>query len=158
MKNTVEELKQIAISRQNGHKGSIPLYSRRLDDNDPYREAIIGLLGECAFGEKYNLEADLKFRPKGDNHIDFKIKVDNKKLITIYVKTHRNPTKLLIKEWEIKKCSDILVLAHYLSDTNIKFIGWTTKKIMQKQPTEVTSPRLKITNYFMYSQNLMKMK
>lgn len=157
MKPNIEQLKQIAISRQNGHKGSKPLYAKRLNDKDPYREVIVGLLGEVAFGEKYNLEADLKFRPKGDNHIDFKIKINNEKVVTLDVKTTTNPSKILIKEWEINKCSDILILAHYLNETDIKFVGWTTKKIMKQQPKEVTSPILKITNYFLYKKDLKDM-
>jgi hypothetical protein len=157
MKYSIEELKEIAINRQNGHKGSKPLYAKRLNDKDPYREVIVGLLGEVAFGEKYNLEPDLKFRQRGDNHIDFKIKINNEKIITLDVKTTTNPSKILIKEWEINKCSDILILAHYLNETDIKFIGWTTKKIMKKQPKEVTSPVLKITNYYMHKENLKSM-
>jgi hypothetical protein len=156
-KPTIEELKQIAISRQKGHKGSKPLYAKRLNDKDPYREVIVGLLGEVCFGEKYNLEADLKFRPKGDNHIDFKIKIDGKRIVTLDIKTTTNPTKLLIKEWEINKCSDILILAHYKNENDIKFIGWTTKKIMKNQPKEVTSKILNITNYYIYKDNLYKM-
>jgi hypothetical protein len=154
--------RQIAEKRQDLHRKDKPnsensLKGKRYYKDDKYREQTIGLAGEISLGKKYNLEPDLKFRPKGDNHIDFKIKIDDSKIVTLDVKTYQKAFNLLVKEWEINKCSDILILAEYISETNVNFLGWTTRKIMQQQPTKIFSS-LNINNYYLPKDKLYPME
>ena len=146
--NIIEEGRK----RQNAHLES---NSKRYY-KDKNTEHIIGISGEIAFAKKYNLQPDLEIRPNGDNHIDFKIKVNDKKIITIDVKTAQKAYNLLIKKWEINKCSDLLVLAKFHSEDNIEFLGWSTKSIMKKQPIKIFSS-LGIENYYLPKDKLEKM-
>ena len=147
MNNIIEE----GIKRQLAHPQGTKRYYK--DEN---KEDIIGISGEIAFGKKYNLKPDLEIKPNGDGHIDFKIKINDEKIITIDIKTAQKAYNLLVKKWEIDKCSDILVLAKYISETNIEFLGWSTRKIMKKQPIKIFSS-LGIENYFLHKNELKQM-
>ena len=57
------------------------IYQQRSDDEN--KEDIIGISGEIAFGKRYNLKPDLEIKPNGDGHIDFKIRINGDKIITI---------------------------------------------------------------------------
>jgi hypothetical protein len=120
-------------------------------------EDIIGITGEIKFGERYNLKPDLEIKPNGDGHVDFKVKFNDKTIVTIDVKTAQKAYNLLVKEWEIDKCSDILVLCKYNGENNVEFLGWTTKKIMKEQPKKVFSS-LNINNYYLHYTKLNKME
>lgn len=120
-------------------------------------EDIIGITGEIEFGKRYNLKPDLEIKPNGDGHVDFKVKFNNKTTVTIDVKTAQKAYNLLVKEWEIDKCSDILVLCKYNGENDVEFLGWTTKKIMKKQPKKIFSS-LNINNYYLHSSKLNKME
>jgi hypothetical protein len=49
-----------------------------------------------------------------------------------------------------------LVLAKYISEENIEFLGWSTKQIMKKQPIKIFSS-LGIENYFLDKKELQNM-
>lgn len=139
----------LGSERQNAHPNGTPRYY-----NDPNKEDIIGIAGEIAFGNRYNLKIDDSIRPNGDNHIDFKIE-HNGRIITFDVKTANKAYNLLIKEWEINVCADVLVLAEY-NEGNIKFLGWESKREMAKQPVKVFSS-LGIRNYYKHRDLLNNM-
>jgi hypothetical protein len=149
-KPEVNEAEQLGKQRQDAHpKGTKRYYS------DPNKEDVIGVAGEIAFANRYDLEVDKRILPEGDGHIDFTVKINGKNR-TIDVKTAQLPYNLFIKEWEINKCADILVLAQH-KDGNIKFLGWETKKVMQKMPKKVFSS-LNITNYYKKASELRSME
>lgn len=142
---------QLGTQRQNAHPTGTQRYYA-----DPNKEDTIGIAGEIAFGKIYNLKPDLTIKPLGDDHIDFKIKINGGRIATIDVKTAQKAYNLLIKKWEIEKCADVLVLAQYL-EGKINFIGWTTRHIMSIQPTKVFSS-LGIENYYLHRDNLNQME
>ena len=121
-------IRELAEKRNYCHSDSDPRYYK-----DKNLEHIIGLSGELCFAKRYNLKPDLEIRPNGDNHIDFKVKINDEIVSSIDVKTAQKAYNLLIKKWEINKCSDILVLAEFKEENNVNFLGWTTKKIMKEQ-------------------------
>lgn len=142
----------LGIDRQNAHPNGTPRYY-----SDPNAEDIIGIAGELEFAKQYQLNADTEIRPDGDGHVDFKIQYKNK-IITFDVKTAIKAYNLLIKEWEIDVCADVLVLAQYNPlDKQVSFIGWTTNKIMKEQPTKVFSS-LGINNYYLHKSKLFPME
>jgi hypothetical protein len=98
---------------------------------------------------------DERILPEGDDHIDFIVKINNLGT-TIDVKTAQKAYNLLIKEWEIKECADILVLAEY-KDGGINFLGWETKEVMRLMPTKVFSS-LGINNFYRHSSKLRPME
>jgi hypothetical protein len=147
MKN--KEIKLLGEQRQNAH----PLGTRRYY-SDPNREDTIGVAGEAAFAERYNLNVDKRILPKGDDHVDFIAEINNQK-VSIDIKTAQRAYNLLIKEWEIDKCADILVLAQYRKG-KIKFVGWDTKEIMKLMPKSIFSS-LNIKNYYRDKDDLRPM-
>ena len=143
---------ELGKQRQNAHPNGTKRYYK--DENT---EDIIGIAGEIAFANRYGLSPDLEIRPNGDNHIDFKIKINDYIVKTIDVKTAQKAYNLLVKQWEIDNASDILVLAEYKNENFINFLGWTTKKIMKQQPIKIFSS-LGIKNYFLHKNKLNKME
>lgn len=144
--------KELGKQRQNAHPNGTKRYYK--DENT---EDIIGIAGEIAFANRYGLSPDLEIRPNGDNHIDFKIEINDSIVKTIDVKTAQKAYNLLVKQWEMDKASDILVLAEYKNENCINFLGWTTKKIMKQQPIKIFSS-LGIKNYFLHKNKLNKME
>lgn len=146
-----KDIENLGTDRQKAH----PNGTKRYYENENL-EDIIGIAGEIAFGKKYNLIPDTSIRPEGDGHVDFKISFQEKKIITFDIKTAQKAYNLLIKEWEIDDCADCLILAEY-KEGNIKFLGWTTKKIMKSQPKKTFST-LKIINYYLHQSKLYSME
>jgi len=148
------ETTRLGTARQSAHPNGTPRYY-----SDPNVEDIIGVAGEQAFANRYGIKIDESIRPDGDNHIDFKLQyVDgfDVKQLTIDVKTAKKPFNLLIKDWEIDKCADILILAKYNDDKSVELLGWEYKSIMKKQPTKVFSS-LGINNYYKSREQLRPM-
>lgn len=155
MENKKMDAEELGKLRQKAHPSGTKRYYKNENTED-----IIGISGEIAFSKRYNLQPDLEIRPNGDNHIDFKVKFTGdkvQKIFTIDIKTAQKAYNLLIKKWEINKCADILVLAKYTENEPVEFLGWTTKKIMQKQPIKVFSS-LGIENYYLPVEKLHDMK
>lgn len=144
-----EQIKILGEQRQNAHPLGTPRYY-----NDPNREDTIGVAGEAAFAKRYNLEVDKRILPKGDKHVDFIVDINGLKL-TVDVKTAQKAYNLLVKQWEMSKCADILVLAEYRKG-KIKFLGWETKEIMRLMPVAVFSS-LQIKNYYRHKDDLRPM-
>lgn len=145
------EVEKLGIRRQQAHPNGTKRYYR--DEN---KEDIIGVAGEYAFANRYGFKVDEVIRPEGDNHVDFKIKVlSDNKYITFDVKTATKAYNLLIKEWEIDKCADVLILADYNNGDPI-FIGWESRKEMKLQPKKVFSS-LGIMNYYKPANELQPM-
>ena len=142
--------RDIGKQRQDAHPKGTPRYY-----NNPNAEDTIGVTGEIAFARKYGLEIDDSIRPEGDGHVDFEVNVNQNK-VTIDVKTARKAYNLLIKEWEIENCADVLVLAEYKPNGKIKFIGWETKDIMKIMPKKIFSS-LGIVNYHRSKDELRPM-
>lgn len=142
----------LGTERQNAHPHGTKRYYK-----DPNKEDIIGIGGEIAFGKRYNLKPDLEIRPMGDNHIDFKIRLNENLIVTIDIKTAQKAYNLLVKKWEINKASDILILAQYINEEQIEFLGWSTRKIMKQQPIKIFSS-LGIENYFLHKSKLKPME
>ncbi len=128
------EAQRLGKLRKDAH----PHGTRRLYD-DPTLEDRIGVAGELAFAERYGLEVDKEARPEGDGHVDFWLKINGMN-VSIDVKTARKPNWLLCKEWEIKKASDIFVLAHYKSDDDVDIIGWDTRFVMSLMEVQNWKP------------------
>jgi len=144
------DVDSLGKKRQAAHPQGTPRYY-----NDPNKEDTIGVAGETAFAERYSLKVDERILPEGDDHIDFIVKINNSE-ITIDVKTAQKAYNLLIKEWEIKECADILVLAEY-KDGAINFLGWETKEVMRLMPTKVFSS-LGINNFYRHNSKLRPMQ
>ena len=144
------DVDSLGKKRQEAHPQGTPRYY-----NDPNKEDTIGVAGETAFAKRYGLKVDERILPEGDDHIDFIVKINNFD-ISIDVKTAQKAYNLLIKEWEIKECADILVLAEY-NDGIIKFLGWETKEVMRLMPTKVFSS-LGINNFYRHQSKLRLME
>lgn len=125
--------------------------------SDPNFEDIVGVAGEVAFGKKYNLNPDRKLRPEGDKNIDFKVITSSGDIITIDVKTALNPQNLFVKKQNINSCSDILVLAKYINEKVIQFLGYSTKEIMKEQQIRIFSYELGYENYYLHNGKLKSM-
>jgi hypothetical protein len=142
---------ELGTQRQKAHPFGTPRYY-----SDENLEDIIGLAGEVAFAKRYGLKPDLTIRPEGDKNIDFKIEIDGTRIATIDVKTAQKAFNLLVKEWEIQKCSDVLVLCEYFKNESIMFVGWATRKMMQGQPIKIFSS-LNIPNHYLHRSKLKPM-
>lgn len=98
--------------------------NRPLSDN--YEE--IGLLGEWEFGKLCGLMP--KTVVGGDGGVDFELPV----VLTVDVKTARNPKCLLVEAGKVK--ADIYVLAHYGED-GVRLVGWTSAQVVRsKEPID----------------------
>ena len=146
----MDKAKVIGEQRQSAHPQGTPRYYK-----DPNTEDTIGVAGELAFAKMYKLEIDDSIRPEGDAHVDFKVKINDSE-VTIDVKTAQKAYNLLIKEWEIEDCANILVLAKYKSNEEIEFLGWETKDVMRIMPKKVFSS-LGIKNYYRHWNQLRPM-
>jgi hypothetical protein len=144
---------EMGKNRQLAHKNGTKRYYE--DENV---EDIIGICGEIAFAERYQLEVDKSIRPYGDNHIDFKMiftkGIFKGKEFTIDIKTAKKPYNLLIKEWEIDKCATLLILSKFISKNEIDLLGWDFRKNMAKQPKKIFAPKLGIVNFYKHFSEL----
>ena len=150
--------KKIGKMRQDAHPEGTERYYK-----DPNKEDTIGVAGEIAFAKRYGLSIDERILPEGDGHIDFCIDFNGEK-ITFDIKTAIKAYNLLIKEWEIDKCADVLVLAQYSPETtedenegDVVFLGWASRKTMASQPKDVFSS-LGIWNYYLHFSKLNSME
>jgi hypothetical protein len=144
----------IGTDRQSAHPNGTPRYY-----TDKNTEDIIGAAGEISLGHRYSFKIDDAIKPQGDGHVDFRVIINYKgktREVTIDVKTARKPYNLLVKEWELPHCADILVLAKYNDDGTVDFLGWAGKKDMAKCPVKVFSS-LGIRNYYKPCSELRKM-
>jgi len=96
---------------------------------DPMLEDHIGVVCERAFAERYGLSINEKILAEGDDHYDFLIRHG-----TLDVKGAQKAYNLLVKEWEIDRCADFLVLARWEPGDIVTFLGWEKKETMQRQP------------------------
>jgi len=119
------DVEQIGRMRQDIHAGhSTPRFFK-----NKYEEDTIGVAGERQFGIEFNMPVDMEARKSGDLGIDFEY--DGKK---IDVKTARKAYNLLVKNHEITRCADILVLAKYNDDKSVDLLGWATSDEMRECP------------------------
>tara|TARA_R110000765_G_scaffold331200_4_gene422015 strand:+ start:387 stop:902 length:516 start_codon:yes stop_codon:yes gene_type:complete len=149
-----KDVQTLGEERQNAHPKGTPRYY-----DNPNVEDTIGIAGELKFAERYGLKIDDSIRPDGDGHVDFMVGVtikDKDYTISIDVKTAQKAYNLLIKDFEIAVCSDILVLAMY-KEGEVTLLGWETRPVMAKQPTKVFSS-LGINNYYLSKSKLRTME
>lgn len=123
---TPEELGRL---RQGAHAENT---TRRFYD-DPTAENTTGAGGELQFQAEFGLRADLEPRPYGDGGHDFLVTLRGKRL-RIDVKTARVPAFLLVKERDMARCADILVLYQEIERGRYAFIGWDTRDVMELMP------------------------
>lgn len=149
--------KKIGKMRQDAHPKGTQRYYK-----DPNKEDTVGVAGEIAFAKRYGLQIDDRILPEGDGHVDFCINFNGRE-ITFDIKTAVLAFNLLVKEWEIDDCADVLVLARYSPQTtqdenegDIEFIGWASRKKMASQPKDVFSS-LGICNYYLHFTELKSM-
>ena len=145
----VSDAYKMGKDRQDAHPNGTKRYY-----DDPNLEDTIGIAGEIEFAKRYGFKVDDRILPDGDGHIDFTVS-KNGKTATIDVKTAQKAYNLLVKEWEIKDCADILVLAEY-KDGVVNFLGWETKDVMKDMPVKVFSS-LNIKNYYRHHSQLRSM-
>lgn len=140
------QAKELGELRQNAHPtGTKRFYS------DPNTEDRIGAAGELAFAKQYGLDVDEEARPGGDGHIDFKVGK-----VTIDVKTARKAYNLLVKEWEIDKAADVLVLGQYINDEHVEFLGWIHRENLRMRDKKDFGKG--IVSYYVAAGNLNPMK
>tara|TARA_R100000008_G_scaffold38323_1_gene21873 strand:+ start:242 stop:724 length:483 start_codon:yes stop_codon:yes gene_type:complete len=141
--------------RQDAHPNGTPRYY-----DDPNVEDTIGVAGEIAFAKKYNLKIDDSIRPEGDGGVDFIVSIKCKDGIwrkySIDIKVAQKAYNLFVKEHEIERCANILVLGHYKADKTIEFLGWETRSVMKTMPKKVFSS-LGIVNYYKHRDDLRPM-
>lgn len=125
-----EEAIALGKQRQNIHINN----SSRRFFKDKNEEDIIGITGELAFEKLFKLPMDRSLYENGDDHVDFSYKYKDKN-VTIDVKTARKAFNILIKEWEINKAADIIVLCQF-DNFKIKFLGWESLKVMKTMPVK----------------------
>ena len=113
-----EELLKIAEQRSTTHIGHA---SQRVLSKD-YN--VVGVSGEFAFGDKFNLKVDDSIKPSGDKGVDFVLDLivdEEQRNFTVDVKTARLPYNLLLEVG--KPVVDIYVLADYNNGDSI-LLGW----------------------------------
>jgi len=113
-------------------------------DNDPFKPARMGKLGECAFSKLFGISFDISYREKGDNY-DFLINGVSIDVKTTGPKRRKGPGLVLRvneKGYEIPVNKDIYVFSYCgFDDTlwkqaEINFVGWCTKKELLTFPVE----------------------
>lgn len=147
MNGAEEELaNRIAWARNKSHEGaaSNTLFdaSGLTDDQKvAQHRAFVGVWGEMhfarAFGLPYTYEAATE-QYAGDGGIDFTVWFRGVPR-TIDIKTSESPQNLLIKERDIERCADLLVLALYNRKV-LTFLGWETAGIMAAMPISELTP------------------
>jgi hypothetical protein len=113
-----QNILKIAEQRSNTHVGHA---SQRVLSED-YN--IVGVSGEFAFGNKFNLKVDDSIKPSGDKGVDFVIDLtvgEEQRSFTVDVKTARLPYNLLLEVG--KPVVDIYVLADYNNGDSM-LLGW----------------------------------
>jgi len=87
-----------------------------------------------AFSKLSGLSVDRQLRKNGDKGIDFMIPFGNStKLVSLDVKGARKALHLLVKDYEIQRCADILVLAS-VNGNIVSLLGWEHKCVMERMP------------------------
>jgi hypothetical protein len=95
-------------------------------------ELRVGVVGEVEFEERFSrfgFKVDESPRPEGDTGVDF----THPAVGTIDVKTARKPVFLFVKEKDIDRVADVLVLARY-EDGAVTFLGWERGSAMKDCP------------------------
>jgi hypothetical protein len=142
-----QRAKQLGALRQGAHpKGTERFFA------DPETEDRLGAKCELAFADMFGFEVDAEARPDGDGGIDFTL-TTHRRDIVIDVKGARIAHNLLIKEKDIDKCADIIVLGLVRDD--VMFLGWEHKSIMQLMPVRDFGYGIK--NYYRHHSELRPM-
>ena len=118
-----QDLLKIAEQRSKTHVGHA---SQRVLSED-YN--LIGVSGEFAFADKFNLQVDDSIKPSGDKGVDFVLDLS----FTVDVKTAKLPYNLLLEVG--KPVVDIYVLADY-NKGNSTLLGWEWRKILSLAPSK----------------------
>jgi len=123
---------------------------------------LLGMIGEYAFGEYYNLPVDTTWRPFGDDGWDFMVGY-NDEIVTIDTKITRNDTDPILRaSYYRKKRPDIYFLissvANNLSSlNNCKFHleGWCwAKDLLVEERKKKRKYDKKSYNYVMHNREL----
>lgn len=123
MRSSATRLLQIAQQRSGTHVGH---KSQRILSDD-YN--LVGVCGEDAFADEFDLEIDDSIRPSGDKGVDFILNLP----FTVDVKTAKLPYNLLLEVG--KPVVDIYVLADYNKSNSI-LLGWEWGKTLAQAPSK----------------------
>ncbi len=131
MRSSSERLLKIAQQRSGTHVGH---KSQRILSQD-YN--LIGVCGEDAFADEFDLDIDDSIRPSGDKGVDFTINLMcghdlHNEPFTVDVKTAKLPFNLLLEVG--KPVVDIYVLADYNEGDSI-LLGWSWGKVLSQAPS-----------------------
>ena len=88
----------------------------------------IGLHGEVLCAELFGLPLNTEPGPDGGRDFTF---TKRGRLVTIDVKTFRNPAHLLVQVERMGHCADILALCGYTEARGAWFVGWETRDILR---------------------------
>jgi hypothetical protein len=125
-----EEIRRVALIRHNAHSTPGHAYGP-----DPLLLHEIGVAGEEEFAKVMGLSMDKRGLPRGDGGRDFEVQMPAG-LLTIDVKTYQKPGHILIKEWDIERCADILVLCGWKPGNVVTLIGWDTFYAIERSPVK----------------------
>ena len=139
------EVKEVARIRDGAHPDN-PI-DKQGGDGDQCQ--LFGVTGEQHFARTFGLPLDKRALPAGDGCADFTILFEiafgrRERIVTIDVKAAQSAIYLFIKEPDIARCADILVLCALDGPKPKKdeppptrtprLIGWETKSMMQLMP------------------------
>lgn len=127
-------------------RGSTETFGR----DDPLVTDYMGNRGEYELKRRYGLKMNTDNQPQGDGGIDFRFFLKGKPR-TIDVKTSPTPFNLLVKEADIRRCAEFLVLAYLDKDPNnllvpdqegdrVVLLGWENPCILQTSVPKVFHP------------------
>jgi len=138
---------EIADARGATHDDSDPTYY-----NDPKIVNRLGVAGELEFADFFGLDYDVAEHtqhPEGDGGIDFTVYLTKHRYrLTIDVKTALKPYYLLLKEQQIGRGAQVLVLYGYdLKSEAAYFVGWEWRREMATMPVR-TFGRHKQRNFY----------
>jgi len=124
-----EEAIEIGKGRQGIHpNGTVRFFA------DPNVEDIMGVKAEMAFSQLTGIPMDKNLYEQGDGCIDFMVPFgDSNELVSLDVKGAKTPYNLFVKEPDIKRCSEIVVLAR-VEENKVWFLGWEHKSMMSLMP------------------------
>lgn len=121
-----------ARARFSVHKGDP---SSKFFVKDPIMTHYLGVMGELATAKAFDLKFDASTYKSSDERIDFYLLTSLwPNGVKLDAKTRTTPKDFMVPEANIRCCSDVIILCHYIHDRDVRLLRWVTKEVMQKQP------------------------
>lgn len=134
----------LKLAKQLGNKRNSKGFDGTVDI-DSTDAHIIGLKGEVAFANIYEIDPDFTYNDSGgDDGSDFTTTIDGEeKQINVKISTYYDDPWLKVRSSRIDQDSDIYVLGAINDSGNkIKFVGWATHEMVaNKEPTMKTGSK-----------------